>query len=83
MEDEQLEEGVHEEDPVRLDGGGVEEHGLRGPVERVGVQDGLDHDEAVRQVLTQKTGPAEEEKNMHTLHCTTRLLVHILPRNAT
>ena len=41
MEYEQLEECVHEEDPVRLDGAGVEEDRLGGPVERVRVQDGL------------------------------------------
>ena len=41
MEYEQLEECVHEEDPVRLDGAGVEEDRLRGTVEGVRVQDGL------------------------------------------
>ena len=41
MEYEQLEECVHEEDPVRLDGAGVEEDRLGGPVEGVRVQDGL------------------------------------------
>jgi hypothetical protein len=30
VEDEDLEEGVHEEDPVRLNGGGIQQHRLRG-----------------------------------------------------
>ncbi len=59
MEDEQLEEGVHEQDPVGLYGGGVQEDGLGGAVEGVGVQDGLDHHQAVRQVLPQQAGTVE------------------------
>ena len=59
VEDEQLEEGVHEQDPVGLYGGGVQEDGLGRAVEGVGVQDGLDHHQAVRQVLPQQAGAVE------------------------
>ena len=52
MENEELEESIHEENSVRLDGGGVEEDWLRGTLERVGVQDRLDHDETVVQIFT-------------------------------
>ena len=62
MKDENLEEGVHQQDSIRLDGRGVEKHRLRGSVESVGVQDGLDHDQALGQVLTKQAGPGEEEK---------------------
>ena len=57
MEDEQLEEGVHEQDPVGLDGRGVQQHRLWRPVERVRVQDGLDHDQALGQVFSGQAGP--------------------------
>lgn len=57
MKDEDLEEGVHEEDPVRLDGRGVKQDGLRRPVEGVRVQDRLDHDEALSQIFSEETGP--------------------------
>jgi hypothetical protein len=30
VEDKDLEEGVHEKDPVRLDGGGIQQHRFRG-----------------------------------------------------
>ena len=51
MVDEDVEEGVHEQDAVGLDGRGVEQHGLWWPVEGVGVQDGLDHNERLGEVL--------------------------------
>ena len=54
MVDEDVEEGVHEQDAVGLDGRGVEQHGLWWPVEGVGVQDGLDHNERLGEVLDQK-----------------------------
>ena len=65
VKDEDLEEGVHEKDPVRLDGGGVEQDGLRGPVEGVRVQNRLDHDEALGQIFAEKTGPEKWQQNVH------------------
>ena len=59
VEYEDLEEGVHQQDPVRLDGGGVEKDRLRRTLEAVAVEDGLDHDEALSEVLPVET-PAVE-----------------------
>ena len=56
MKDEDLEEGVHEEDPIRLNGGGVEQNRLRRSAEGVRVEDRLDHDQALRQVFTKQAG---------------------------
>ena len=56
MKDENLEERVHEQDPIRLDRRSVEKNRLRRPAEGVGVQDGLDHDQALRQVFPKQTG---------------------------
>jgi hypothetical protein len=57
VEDEYLEESVHEEDAVRLDGGRVQEHRLWWPVERVRVQNGLDHYQGLCEVLTVQHRP--------------------------
>ena len=46
-----LEEGVHQQDSVGLNTTGVQENRLGGPVKRVGVEDGLDHDQGLGQVL--------------------------------
>jgi len=46
-----MEEGVEEEDDVGFDGDRVEEDGLRGDVEGVGHEGGLDHDEGVVDVF--------------------------------
>lgn len=52
VEDEDVEEGVEEEDGFVLDRGRVEEHGLAAfVVEAVAVQRGLDHDERVADVF--------------------------------
>ena len=51
MEDEDVEEGVEEEDDVGLDGNAVEQHGLWWDVECVRHERGLDHDERVVDVL--------------------------------
>jgi len=51
VEDEDMEEGVEEEDDVGFDGDRVEEDGLRGDVEGVGHEGGLDHDEGVVDVF--------------------------------
>lgn len=52
VEDEDMEEGVEEEDGLVLDRGRVEEHGLAAfVVEAVAVERGLDHDERVADVL--------------------------------
>lgn len=52
MVDEYLEEGVHEKDAIRKDTAAVQQHRLWGPVEGVGVENGLYHDERLGQVLT-------------------------------
>lgn len=52
-----LEEGVHEQNSVSKNAAAVQEHGLWGAVERVGIQDGLDHDEGLGEVLPGKVVP--------------------------
>ena len=51
MVEDDLEEGVHQQDSVGLNTTGVQENRLGGPVKWVGVEDGLDHDEGLGQVL--------------------------------
>lgn len=51
MVEDDLEEGVHQQDSVGLNTTGVQENRLGGPVKRVGVEYGLDHDEGLGQVL--------------------------------
>ena len=59
VEDEDLEECVHEEDPVWLDAGGVEQHRLGRTIEAVAVEDWLDHDETLGEVLLGQTASVE------------------------
>jgi len=59
VKDEDLEKGVHEEDPVRLDGRGVEEDRFWRPIEGVGVQDRLNHDQTLRQIFPEKASPGK------------------------
>lgn len=49
--DEYVKERVHEENAVVEDGRRVEKDGLGRPVERVRVEDGLDHDERLRELF--------------------------------
>lgn len=49
--DEDVEEGVHEEDAVGSNATRVEQYGFWRPVEGVGVQAWLDHDQGVGAVL--------------------------------
>ena len=49
--DEYVKERVHEENAVVEDGRRVEQDGLGRPVERVRVEDGLDHDERLRELF--------------------------------
>uniref|UniRef100_A0A6B0UCQ8 Putative secreted protein n=1 Tax=Ixodes ricinus TaxID=34613 RepID=A0A6B0UCQ8_IXORI len=51
VKDDDVEKRVHEENAIRLDAAGVQQDGLRRTAEGVGVQDGLDHDQRLRQVL--------------------------------
>ena len=53
VEDEELKEGVHEQDSVGLYGRGVQQDGLGGAVEGVGVENRLDHDEAICQIFSE------------------------------
>jgi hypothetical protein len=53
VKDEDLEKCVHQQDPIGLNGGRVEEDRLRRSVEGVGVQDRLDHDEALSQIFAE------------------------------
>lgn len=46
-----LEESVHERNSVSKNAAAVQEHRLWGPVEGVGIQDGLDHDEGLGEIL--------------------------------
>ena len=46
-----VEKGVHEENPIRQKGRGVQQHRLRWPVERVGIQNRLNHDQRLRQIF--------------------------------
>ena len=64
MVDEDVEEGVHEQDPLGLNGRGVEQDRLGGPAERVGVQDGLNHDERLGQVLHQQAVPGDQRQEV-------------------
>lgn len=57
VEDEDVEEGVEEEDDVVFDGHAVEQDGLWGRVERVGHQRWLDHDQRVVDVLLVQDAP--------------------------
>lgn len=59
VEDQYLEEGVHQQYPVGLYGAGVQQDGLGGPVEAVTVQDGLDHDQRLGEVLAHQHVPVE------------------------
>lgn len=52
VENEDVEEGVEEEDNVGLDRDRIEQDGLGRRVERVGHQGGLDHDERIVDVLS-------------------------------
>ena len=65
MKDEDLEECVHEQDPIWLNGGGVEEYRFRRSTERVGVQNRLDHDQALGQVLAKQAGSGKENKSVY------------------
>lgn len=47
-----MEEGVHEQDPVRLDAACVKQNRFRWSIEGVCVQDGLDHDQRLGHILT-------------------------------
>ncbi len=51
MEEDDMEEGVQEEDGIGPDGLGVQQHRLGWSVKGVGEQGGLDHDKGVRRVL--------------------------------
>ena len=52
-----LEESVHERDSVSKNAAAVPEHRLWGPVEGVGIQDGLNHDEGLGEILPGKVVP--------------------------
>lgn len=60
VEDEDVEEGVEEQDDVRLDRHAVEQHGLWWHVERVRHERRLDHDERVVHVLLIQYMPATQ-----------------------
>ncbi len=60
MKDEDLEECVHEQDPVRLDRRRVEQNRLRRSTEGIRVEDRLYHDQALRQIFTKQTGSAKK-----------------------
>lgn len=57
MVDHQLEEGVHQQNAIWKDTTAVQENRLWRAVERVRVEDGLDHDERLRQVLSHELMP--------------------------
>ena len=48
MIDDNLEEGIHQQDTVRLDGGSIQQDRFRRSVETVAIQDGLYHDKGLR-----------------------------------
>ena len=52
-----MEEGVHEQNSVSKNAAAVQEHRLWGPVEGVGIQDGLNHDEGLGEILPGKVLP--------------------------
>lgn len=52
--DEYVKERVHEENAVVEDGRRIEKDGLGRPVERVRVEDGLDHDERLRELFDEQ-----------------------------
>ena len=52
-----LEESVHEQNSVSKNAAAVQEHRLWGPVEGVGIQDGLNHDEGLGEILPGKVLP--------------------------
>lgn len=56
VENENLEEGVHQKDAIWLDRRSIEENRLGRSVEGVRVQDRLYHDQALSQVFTEQTG---------------------------
>ncbi len=62
MENENLEERVHQKDPIRLDWRGVKEDWLGRSIKGVRVEDRLDHDQALRQVFTEQTGSENKTK---------------------
>lgn len=51
VEDENMEEGIEEENDVRLNRHAVKQHGLRGRIECVGHQRWLNHDERIIDVF--------------------------------
>ena len=52
-----MEESVHEQNSVSKNAAAVPEHRLWGPVEGVGIQDGLNHDEGLGEILPGKVVP--------------------------
>ena len=62
VEDEDVEEGIEEEDDVGFDGDRVEEDGLGRDVEGVGHESGLDHDEGVVDVFGVEDVTARKEQ---------------------
>ena len=64
MKDENLEECVHQQDSIGLDGRGVQEYRFRRSTESVGVQDRLDHDQALGQVLTKQARSGGEKESV-------------------
>ena len=60
VEDENVEEGVEEEDVGRLDRGGIQEHRLSALlIKCVRVEGGLDHDERVADIFVVEDMPVE------------------------
>ena len=59
MENENLEECVHQQDSVGLNGGRVQENRFWRSLETVAVEDGLDHDQTLGQILAVQTASIE------------------------
>ena len=49
-----MEECVHQQDPISNDTAGVKKHGLRGTIKGIGIEVGLYHHHRVTNVLTHK-----------------------------